>query len=82
MEGSIDALERVDHFLRGLIETLTSEVLLLVASDHGNIEDIRGGHTRNPALGIASGPGSAEALDLSDLREVAPFVLRRLGITT
>ena len=82
MEGAIDALERVDHFLEGLVETLSSEVLLLVASDHGNIEDIRGGHTRNPALGIASGPGSAEALGLSDLREVAPFILKRLGITT
>lgn len=81
MEGAIDALERVDDFLRGLVETLSSEVLLLVASDHGNIEDIRGGHTRNPALGIVSGPGSSEALALSDLREVAPFILRRLGIT-
>jgi hypothetical protein len=52
---------------------------LLVASDHGNLEDIRGGHTRNPALGLAAGPDARGAGALRDLREVAGFVLGVLG---
>jgi hypothetical protein len=32
----------------------------VVASDHGNIEDIRVGHTRNPALALVVGPGHGE----------------------
>ena len=74
------ALQRVDAFLKGLLEQMASDTLLLVTSDHGNIEDVRSGHTRNPALGIASGPGEEHAPEMSDLRHVTPFVLRALGI--
>ena len=80
MDGAVHALERVDQFLDGLVETLDPSVLLFVASDHGNIEDVRTGHTRNPALGLVSGPGSEEASALRDLRDVTPFVLRFLGV--
>jgi 2,3-bisphosphoglycerate-independent phosphoglycerate mutase len=82
MTGAIEALERVDAFLGGVLEQLDSDTLLLVVSDHGNIEDVRGGHTLNPALGIALGPGS-EALALGEeipLTRLAPFILERLGV--
>ncbi len=78
MAAAISALERVDRFLGGLLSELRSDTLLLVTSDHGNLEDVRGGHTRNPALGIASGPGARAAVGMTDLREVAGFVLGRL----
>lgn len=62
MNTAVDALERLDEFLGGVLSSLPPEVLLIVASDHGNIEDIRGGHTRNPALFLAVGPGHREVV--------------------
>ncbi len=80
MSGGVSALERVDSFVGGLMENLDPGVLLLIASDHGNIEDVQTGHTRNPALGFAAGPGAEAAGRLRDLREVAPFILGVLGL--
>ncbi len=80
MGPAVAALQRVDGFLGGLVSELPSDTLLLIASDHGNLEDVRGGHTRNPALGVAAGPGCERAHALSDLREVTPFILELLGI--
>jgi hypothetical protein len=70
----------VDEFLEGVLSELASDTLLVVASDHGNLEDVRIGHTLNPALGIAAGPGADAAAALADLRQVAPFLLRVLGV--
>jgi 2,3-bisphosphoglycerate-independent phosphoglycerate mutase len=56
MEAGVRALVRVDRFLGGLMEAMPDHLGVLVTSDHGNIEDVRGGHTRNPALGLALGP--------------------------
>jgi 2,3-bisphosphoglycerate-independent phosphoglycerate mutase len=80
MAGAIEALERVDHFLRGLLDALDPSVLLLIASDHGNIEDVHSGHTLNPALGLAVGDTPPNAFELRDLRDIAPFILNVLEI--
>jgi hypothetical protein len=59
MEGAVRALERVDAFLGGLLEA-AGPSWIVGCSDHGNIEDVRRGHTRNPALGFvlrAGDPG-------------------------
>ncbi len=80
MPAAIDALARVDRFLDGLLGSLEADTLLVVASDHGNLEDVRSGHTRNPSLGIARGPGSARAAELDDIRGVAPLILDLLGV--
>lgn len=77
---AVAALERVDAFLGGILDRLPSEMLLVVASDHGNIEDLRGGHTTNPALAMAIGPGHAEFVrGLRALTDVTPRILRWLG---
>ncbi|HEM46167.1 MAG TPA: peptidase, partial [Alphaproteobacteria bacterium] len=75
----VEALERVDAFLEGLLDAMEDDVLLLVASDHGNVEDVTAGHTRNPALGAALGLGAGAAAELRDIRQVAGFVLGILG---
>jgi hypothetical protein len=80
MDTARAALARVDEFLAGVLSGLASDSLLLIASDHGNLEDVRAGHTRNPSLGVAIGPGSDRAASLSDIRQVAPFVLELLGV--
>jgi len=80
MTGGVAALERVDRFLAGVADNLDDDVLLLLASDHGNLEDVSGGHTTNPVLGVASGPMSDEASRLTDIRDVCPFILHTLGV--
>jgi hypothetical protein len=50
MEEAVQALERLDGLLKGVLEGLDlNETLLVVTSDHGNIEDLSTkSHTRNP----------------------------------
>lgn len=80
-EQAVAALERVDRFLDGVLEAAPPDTLILVASDHGNIEDVRGGHTENPALALLIGPGHEEVgRELRALTDVAPAVLTVLGI--
>lgn len=80
MEGGIDALRRVDDFLRGLFESLDPDTLVIIGSDHGNLEDIRTGHTLNPAMFIVAGPGHENiAPRIQSLTDVAPVLLGELG---
>jgi hypothetical protein len=81
MGRAVAALERVDAFLRGLLEATAADVRIVVAADHGNIEDVRRGHTRNPALGLVLGPGAdAFAAGLASIADVAPALLAELGM--
>jgi hypothetical protein len=80
MDEAIDALETVDGFLAGILAELPADHSLLVASDHGNIEDMSAGHTLNPALGIAAGPAADRwANELESILDVGPAILRHLG---
>lgn len=79
VDGACAALERVDAFLGGALRALPSDALLLIASDHGNIEDVRAGHTRNPVLGVLVGPDAvARSRGISAITHVAPAVERWL----
>ena len=80
MEGGVAALERVDAFLGGYLESAPPDALLLIASDHGNLEDVTGGHTRNPALGVVAGrDAERRAGELGSLLDVADALTRWLG---
>jgi 2,3-bisphosphoglycerate-independent phosphoglycerate mutase len=80
MSIAIEALERLDAFLGGILDSMPADLLVFVVSDHGNIEDTRAGHTRNPALGLVIGTGHAGyARGLRDLTDVAPAVMRALA---
>ncbi len=80
MTGAVQALERVDRFLGGILSALPAGCLLMVASDHGNLEDIRAGHTLNPALGLLLGESFGPLPPPpSDLTEVSGFLLSLLG---
>ena len=81
MDAAIQALERVDAFLGGLLSVATDDTVIIITSDHGNIEDVRAGHTRNPAIGIAIGGGHALlARRIRSLTDVAPAILDLLSI--
>ena len=80
MGGAVEALERVDAFLGGVVDALAGDICVLIASDHGNIEDVTEGHTRNPVLGIILGerPGVAR-LTPSSIMDVPATILALLG---
>lgn len=81
MDGAVAALERVDRFLGGVLAALPTEVTLLLASDHGNIEDVTREHTLNPSLGLATGPGAHHLADgLRSIQDVTPAALAFLGL--
>ena len=83
MEGAVAALERVDAFLGALAASLAPDTLLVVSSDHGNVEDVRGGHTLNPVPVLALGAGrEALAARVRTIADVAPAILHLLGIPT
>jgi 2,3-bisphosphoglycerate-independent phosphoglycerate mutase len=75
------ALRRFDTFLGGLVATVDDDVMVFVVSDHGNLEDTRVGHTRNPALGLVMGDGHALiARRLAALTDVTPTILDVLAL--
>lgn len=79
MSGAIAALERVDAFLGGILDGFPRETLLVVASDHGNLEEVGVGHTLNPALGLVAvvgGDGALPPLDgISSIRDIPEALL-------
>ena len=80
MAGALRAVARLDAFVGGLLETLPPRALLCLASDHGNLEDVRAGHTRNPALGLVHGPGAEEGLHkLQAVTDLSSFLLDGVG---
>jgi 2,3-bisphosphoglycerate-independent phosphoglycerate mutase len=74
------AIERVDEFLGGILTDLPADFLLLMTSDHGNLEDATTGHTRNDVPLLAVGAGSALATDrIRSIQDVTPVILDLLG---
>jgi bisphosphoglycerate-independent phosphoglycerate mutase (AlkP superfamily) len=77
----VRALEKLDSFLGAVADALGEETLLVVASDHGNLEDTRRGHTLNPVPVLAVGPGRRRVAErVSSITDLAPVLLELLGI--
>jgi 2,3-bisphosphoglycerate-independent phosphoglycerate mutase len=78
----LEVLEQVDRLLEGVVAEIDGDTTLLVASDHGNVEDwSTTDHTLNPALLMAVGQSSV--LDwlagrLRRITDVAPAVIELL----
>ncbi|MCY3901578.1 MAG: hypothetical protein OXH98_16405 [Caldilineaceae bacterium] len=60
LRGAIEDFERIDGFLAGLLDAMDwQDTLLVVASDHGNVEDCSTRkHTENPAMTVLIGAHS------------------------
>ncbi|HTO93433.1 MAG TPA: hypothetical protein VMM80_03650 [Bacteroidota bacterium] len=86
MAEAVSVLETFDAMLSGILSAPeASGTLIVITSDHGNIEDLTvRTHTRHPVPLWLHGPGAGEAargLDAEpDLTCVTPLVLRYLGI--
>ncbi len=74
-------LSSLDRFFSELLNLLDPEHhLLVVTSDHGNLEDLRvRTHTRNPVPLIALGCGAGLFRHARDLRDVTPAIVAALG---
>ena len=80
MPAAAAALERVDAFLGALADALPPDALLVVSSDHGNVEDVRAGHTANPVPVLAIGAGREAFAEVRSITGVAPAILGALGV--
>ena len=75
MERALDALDRVDRFSRALVNGLGPGDSLVVASDHGNLEDLgTRNHTLNPVPVIGFGPAAEVVDSVRDLTGIAPML--------
>lgn len=76
LEAAVAVLERVDAFLGALAGALPEDALLVVSSDHGNLEDVRAEHTTNPVPLLAVGPGREAFADARSILDVAPRIMQ------
>ncbi len=77
-DAAVALLHRFDGFLAGLLDAADLEnTLVIVNSDHGNVEDCsHGKHTTNPALTLLFGAGRRGAADrIADLTDFVPVIL-------
>jgi bisphosphoglycerate-independent phosphoglycerate mutase (AlkP superfamily) len=75
MERALEALSRLDRMLRALVEGLSPGDSLLVASDHGNVEDLSTrNHTLAPVPVLGFGPAADRLGEVRDLTHLAPLL--------
>lgn len=78
LPGAVENFQRIDGFLAGLLQAMDwQQTLLIVASDHGNIEDCSTRkHTENPALTLLiGGPSHRYAHRIHRLDDFAPVII-------
>jgi hypothetical protein len=78
MESAVKVLALLDEFLGALLDDLKEkDILFLLTSDHGNIEDVRTNrHTLNPVPLVAVGPGSSLMRERVDaVTDITPAIL-------
>ncbi|MBN1964954.1 MAG: peptidase [Anaerolineae bacterium] len=79
-EHAVGLLERFDGVMAGLLEAWDETGLIVVSSDHGNMEDLSTRkHTENDVPTLIVGPGHESfAAGLTDLAGLTPRILRAL----
>jgi hypothetical protein len=85
MEEALLWLKRFDQVLGGLLNAWDDESgLILITSDHGNLEDLdTRRHTYNAVPGLVIGSQQMRkkfTQDLNDLTDIAPAILRQFDI--
>ncbi len=75
-----EILDRLDAFFHGLLEVLDADRdLLVVTSDHGNVEAAHTMHTRHPVPLVAHGAGASHFAGAESIADVTPAIVRALG---
>jgi hypothetical protein len=77
---AISCLEALDAFLGGALEVLAGRGILVLSSDHGNVEDLATGeHTVNP-VPLAWSGSPPVAIPPASLVHIAPLILSWLEV--
>ncbi len=78
---SIEVISRFDRFINALVDFLDENTLLIITSDHGNIEDIRHNeHTTNLVPAILLGPGRSYFKGkLKSITDITPGIIGYLN---
>jgi len=82
----VSVLETLDAMISGILRAFdAARTLLLITSDHGNIEDLSvKTHTRHPVPLVVGGAGSSKFAGRfgpgADLTDVCPALLEYIGI--
>lgn len=81
MPHAAQVLQILDEFFHGLCTHLPPDVLLLITSDHGNMEELgTKSHTRNPVPLIAFGAANEFPLEkVGAITDIAPAIVHYLG---
>ncbi len=76
-ERAATVLGALDRFFGALLDALPDDALLVVTSDHGNLEDLSTkSHTRHPVPLLAWGAGAEALADAASLLDVTPALVR------
>lgn len=81
LDTNVAHVRKVEGFIAGVLEASDlNETLVVMGSDHGNIEDLETrGHTRNPVPFSAWGPGAQRLTEeVASLVDVTPALLELL----
>jgi phosphopentomutase len=83
MNTAVKSMEVFDGVLGGLMEGMNDEWLVLVTSDHGNMEDVSTRkHTAAPVPALVIGSKTAReefTRGMTDLTHIAPAIWRAVG---
>jgi 2,3-bisphosphoglycerate-independent phosphoglycerate mutase len=83
MARGVEILEKLEEFLDAVLSAMDlSAHLVVLASDHGNLEDLSTKrYTRNPVPAVFWGAGASEAsAAVRTIADIAPAILRHLGV--
>jgi hypothetical protein len=81
LSRSIEEIRKIESLILAVLRYINPQnTILIVASDHGNIEDIRTkSHTTNPAfLGIWDKTTSITYSNFKNLQDIFPFILYKI----
>jgi len=83
MECAVNILEELDVFFQGIFDHVDrSSMLVIVTSDHGNLEDLNTkSHTRNPVPVVLFGNQRENvALHIHNIADISPAICRFLTV--
>ncbi|HLF25290.1 MAG TPA: metalloenzyme [Anaerolineae bacterium] len=79
--GPEQAIATIDAFLGAIFQQRAPGTTLVLTSDHGNLETRSfKGHTLNPVPLLVAGPAVEHFRHVRDITQVAPAILRALGV--
>lgn len=81
MDRGKNEVQKISRFLETLLARVGKETIVIVASDHGNLEELSlKSHTRNPAMAMVFGAEAKEcATRLHSLTDYVPLILDLIG---